>query len=253
MASSWAQLGSVFERPIDMAALLKANDITVDVQRHLVNVYAALAATILSCALGAVVGLRVPVGGLMTTLAGFGALVWLRVDPDKTNRAKRASILVLFGFLQGLGLAGLVDIVLEVDASILVTALLATTTVFLCFAGAALFSKRRSYLYLGGVLSTGILVLLSASLLSLFVRAEFLFNLQLYAGLAIFCGYVIYDTQVIVEKASLGDRDFAWHAVTLFVDFIAIFVRVCIILLRNREGGDRRERKANPTGRTYRR
>ena len=58
---------------------------------------------------------------------------------------------------QGLGLAGLVDIVLEVDASILVTALLATTTVFLCFAGAALFSKRRSYLYLGGVLSTGIL------------------------------------------------------------------------------------------------
>ena len=33
MASSWAQLGSVFERPIDMAALLKANDITVDVSR----------------------------------------------------------------------------------------------------------------------------------------------------------------------------------------------------------------------------
>lgn len=45
---------------------------------------------------------------------------------------------------------------LEVDASILVTALLSTTTIFLCFAGAALLSKRRSYLYLGGMLSAGI-------------------------------------------------------------------------------------------------
>lgn len=57
---------------------------------------------------------------------------------------------------QGLGLSGLVDLVLQVDSSILVTALLSTTTVFLCFAGAALLSKRRSYLYLGGILSAGI-------------------------------------------------------------------------------------------------
>ncbi len=46
---------------------------------------------------------------------------------------------------------------LQVDPAILVTALLATTTVFVCFAGAALFSKRRSYLYLGGVLSSGLM------------------------------------------------------------------------------------------------
>lgn len=43
---------------------------------------------------------------------------------------------------------------LHVDPSILVTALLATTTVFVCFAGTALFAKRRSFLYLGGVLSS---------------------------------------------------------------------------------------------------
>lgn len=59
--------------------------------------------------------------------------------------------------LQGFSLGSLVDLVLQVDPSILVTALLATMTVFVCFAGAALFAKRRSYLYLGGLLSSGLL------------------------------------------------------------------------------------------------
>ena len=58
---------------------------------------------------------------------------------------------------QGLSLGPLIDLVLRVDPSILVTALLATTTVFVCFAGTALFAKRRSYLYLGGVLSSGLM------------------------------------------------------------------------------------------------
>lgn len=55
---------------------------------------------------------------------------------------------------QGASLGVLVDLVLDVDPSILVTSLLATTTVFVCFGGSALLSKRRSYLYLGGVLSS---------------------------------------------------------------------------------------------------
>lgn len=64
--------------------------------------------------------------------------------------------------------------------------------------------------------------------------------------------YVIYDTQMIVEKASLGNRDFVWHAVMLFIDFIGILIRVCIILLRSRIGS-RRRRKGNYSGRSSRR
>lgn len=61
---------------------------------------------------------------------------------------------------------------------------------------------------------------------------------------------MVFDTQLIVERASLGDRDFAWHAVELFIDFVAIFVRICIILLRNRsDRSSRKERRGN----TYRR
>ena len=58
--------------------------------------------------------------------------------------------------------------------------------------------------------------------------------------------FVIYDTQLIVYKFEHGDRDYIWyvvlsnknmhymythrHSVELFIDFIAIFRRLLIIL-----------------------
>ena len=41
--------------------------------------------------------------------------------------------------------------------------------------------------------------------------------------------------QVIVEKAEYGDRDHIKHALDLFVDFAAIFVRILVIMLQNAE------------------
>jgi FtsH-binding integral membrane protein len=47
---------------------------------------------------------------------------------------------------------------------------------------------------------------------------------------------------LIVEKNVSGDNDYAGHAMRLFVDFVAIFVRLLIILSRNSEK-KRSERK----------
>lgn len=61
----------------------------------------------------------------------------------------------------------------------------------------------------------------------------------------LFCGYVLFDTQIILEKASAGSRDYLAHAADLFVDFIALFVRLCVILLRNAERKDERRSREN--------
>ena len=94
-------------------------------------------------------------------------------------------------------------------------------------------AKRRSYLYLGGVLGSVITVMSMASIANIFFKSPLLLDVNLYVGLAVFCGYVVYDTQLMIERAALGSRDFAWHAAELFIDFISIFVRVLVIMLKN--------------------
>ncbi|KDD76425.1 hypothetical protein H632_c230p2 [Helicosporidium sp. ATCC 50920] len=63
--------------------------------------------------------------------------------------------------------------------------------------------------------------------------ARLVWETELYLGLLIFMGYVVYDTQVIVERAEAGDRDEIGAALGLFVDALAIFVRVLVLLMRS--------------------
>eukprot|EP00019_Armaparvus_languidus_P012063 CAMPEP_0168579592 /NCGR_PEP_ID=MMETSP0420-20121227/311_1 /TAXON_ID=498008 /ORGANISM="Pessonella sp." /LENGTH=164 /DNA_ID=CAMNT_0008613583 /DNA_START=274 /DNA_END=768 /DNA_ORIENTATION=- len=161
--------------------------------------------------------------------------------PTEENLTKRFATLTAFGFLKGCSIGPLVSQVLHQDSSIVMTALLGTSVVFASFSAAALFAKRRSYLYLGGFLGSCLSLLFWGGLINMFFRSTMFFNVQLYLGLLMFCGYVIFDTQLIVEKAAQGDNDFLGHSLKLFVDFIAIFVRLLIILSRNSE--KKRERR----------
>ena len=47
-------------------------------------------------------------------------------------------------------------------------------------------------------------------------------QIELYAGLVIMCGFVLYDTQLIVEKSRMGNDDYIW-CVQLYAR-----VRVCV-------------------------
>ena len=55
---------------------------------------------------------------------------------------------------------------------------------------------------------------------------------HLYIGLAIFCGFIMFDTQVIIRKARNGDKDFIAHSLDLFIDFVQVFRKVLILLMQ---------------------
>lgn len=168
-------------------------------------------------------------------ISAIGALIFfflLMNTPDNNGKGLplRVGYLLGFTFLTGVGMGPLLEFVIMVNPSIIVTAFIGTSAVFVCFSICALLSERGKWLYLGGTLMSIVTCLLLLSLANIFFGAMWVYQAQLYLGLLAMCGFVLYDTQAIIEKRRMGSKDFVAHSLDLFIDFIGIFKRLVIIL-----------------------
>ncbi|CAL5187690.1 unnamed protein product [Lathyrus oleraceus] len=211
------------------------------VRNHLKQVYLTLCFAVAAAAVGAYLHVLFHLGGILTTIACVGTSVWLLSTPPYEER-KRLSLLMAAAMFQGASIGPLIDLAIQVDPSLIFSSFVATALAFGCFSGAALVAKRREYLYLGGLVSSGLSILLWLHFASsIFGGSMAIFKFELYFGLLVFVGYIVVDTQEIVEKAHFGDLDYVKHALTLFTDLAAIFVRILVIMLKN--SGERTEKK----------
>ncbi|NXR11802.1 BI1 inhibitor, partial [Semnornis frantzii] len=198
---------NVFNRNINYDALFKFSHISASTQEHLKRVYASFALCMFVAAAGAYVNVVThlfQVGGLWGVCAPHSC-------PPCTPPPRSCSPPPL-------------------SPSIIPTAFLGTATIFACFSLSALYARRRSFLYLGGVLLSGLTLMILSSVVNAFVRSTWLFTANLYVALMIMCGFVLFDTQLIIEKAESGDKDYIWHCVDLFLDFVDIFRELLMIL-----------------------
>lgn len=221
--------------------------IEAPVRSHLKSVYSSLALSILSGAGGAYVHLFTNMlrgGGILYALLGLGLAMGLRFTPDDgKNRNKRMAMLLGFAFLSGLGMGPLLDMAVRLDPALVPNAFLLSSVIFASFSGAALFAPDGQYLALGGTLMSALSMMFWLSLLNLFFQSQLIFQAYLWGGLLLFCGFVVYDTQMIIEKRRLGDKDFIAHSLDLFIDFIQIFRKILIILMKKDENRERRRRR----------
>ncbi|XP_004071065.1 bax inhibitor 1 [Oryzias latipes] len=236
---------NVFDRSINIDALFKLSQISHSTQVHLKNVYSSLALSMIVAAAGSYVHVvtRLFEGGVLSLLGSVGLMFWLAMTPhNPETEKKRLAILAGFAFLTGVGLGPTLDFVIAINPSIIVTAFLGTSVIFVCFTLSALYAKRRSYLFLGGTLMSGLSILFLFSVMNMFFGSLMLFKAHMYLGLLIMCGFVLFDTQLIIEKAENGDKDYIWHCVDLFLDFVTIFRKLMIILAMN-DKEKKKERK----------
>uniref|UniRef100_A0A8B9HZN8 Testis enhanced gene transcript (BAX inhibitor 1) n=1 Tax=Astyanax mexicanus TaxID=7994 RepID=A0A8B9HZN8_ASTMX len=225
---------NVFDRNINFDALFKFSQISRSTQQHLKNVYASLAVCMFVAAAGAYVHVvtRIFQGGLLSMLGSLAMMAWLAMTPHSPQTEKKR-----LGILAGLLKMHILNCI------IIITAFLATSVIFTCFTLSALYAQRRSYLFLGGKQNS-----LPPSLkhhltiINLKKSACFFFQAHVYIGLAIMCGFVLFDTQLIIEKAEMGDKDYIWHCVDLFLDFVTIFRKLMVILAMN-EKDKKKEKK----------
>jgi FtsH-binding integral membrane protein len=209
---------------------------TNEIQQHLAKVYSTLLLTSIAASVGVYVQGLFNLQSFLYSLIGFGCLFYVGfTQHTKSNVPKRLAALTGFGFLQGLSIGPLVNMALQIDQSIVGYALFATLAVFASFSLCALFAQRRSMLFLGGIFSSFFNLLFWSYLMNFFFRSSFPFMLNLYGGLFVFALYVVYDTQLTIERRFSGDDDFIKHSLDLFLDLVSLFIRILIILLKNKE------------------
>uniref|UniRef100_UPI00358F73C0 bax inhibitor 1 isoform X1 n=1 Tax=Myxine glutinosa TaxID=7769 RepID=UPI00358F73C0 len=233
------------ERNVNIRTLMDLSHIDVSTREHLKNVYACLCISMLSAATGAFLQFHSAFPQIFvhaSPFVGLGLFFWLMATPrNGRNDLKRLGILTAFALNIGLGLGPLLSTVIAINPSIVMTAFLGTSAIFLCFTLSALYSRNRTFLYLGGTLSSALCLLCLASLFNLFFQSVILFKIHVYLGLIVMCGFVLYDTQLIVEKCRHGDKDYVWHSVELFLDFVNIFRKIMIILAMNEKQDKKRK------------
>ena len=218
--------------------LLEFSELTPRIKGHLNQVYGTLA---IGCLSATVTCMYTPAWLVMnmaflifSIIATIGLVVTMHAKKGNQEHGTKFICFLAITAIDGASLKPLVQQAAEMNPVIVVNALMYTAIIFGSFTLVSLLTRRRSMLFLGGFLSSILMGVFFGSILSWVFGIPFMsyfaYNVLM---LIVFSLYVIYDTQLIVEKANLGDFDYNIHALELFIDLIRIFVHILRILMEN--------------------
>eukprot|EP00918_Siedleckia_nematoides_P067498 GHVU01146927.1.p1 GENE.GHVU01146927.1~~GHVU01146927.1.p1 ORF type:complete len:285 (-),score=16.61 GHVU01146927.1:1480-2334(-) len=161
-------------------------------KRHMRRVYSMLTLGILSTALGALFDIyvfRIP--HFIAIIATIGFIFATVSSSTTTDSLKRSGYFLAFAFFKGILIASLLEIAHRVHPAIISTAFFISLAIFAAFALTAMFATERSFLFLGGVLSSVVFYMGMAGLANIFFQSQIIFDIQLYGGLVVFLGKVV--------------------------------------------------------------
>ncbi|NXG66361.1 LFG4 protein, partial [Hemiprocne comata] len=137
------------------------------------------------------------------------------------------NLYLLFGFCSLNDSLFLVFIVSFSDVSIVLQAFILTTAVFLGLTAYTLQSKR-DFSRFGAGLFTCLWILIFSSLLRLFFYSETIELVVAAAGALLFCGFIIYDTHLLMHR--LSPEEYIQAAINLYLDIINLFLHLLRVL-----------------------
>lgn len=209
---------SVASRPIE--SVLSTNKV-------IRSTYQLLSMTLLFSAFAAYLSIAMQASqgmGLVATIAGI-VMLWF-VLPKTANSA--AGIPVIFGItgLLGFGVGPMVAYYLAVDPSIVMTALGGTGVIFLGLSGYAL-TTRKDFSFMGGFLMVGMLVIIGAALLNIFMGIPALSLTISAAVIMIMSGFILYETSSLIHG---GETNYIMATASLFLSILNIFTSLLHLL-----------------------
>ena len=167
----------------------------------------------------------------------IGLVFYLAARVMTMSESQAMGVFFLYAGLNGVTLAPL--FLLYTSAS-LASTFMVTAGMFgaMSFYG---YTTKKDLTSLGGFLFMGLIGIIIASIVNMFMNSSALYWIISYAGILIFVGLTAYDTQKIKEMNILGNegteedtKEAIRGALTLYLDFINLFLMLLRVM------GDRR-------------
>ncbi|MSR15407.1 MAG: Bax inhibitor-1/YccA family protein [Gammaproteobacteria bacterium] len=198
------------------------------------NTYTLLAMTLLfsvvTCALASALGIGRG-AGLISTLGAFG-LLWF-VLPKTANSASGIGVVFAISGLLGFGLGPVISAYLALSngPQLVMTALGGTGTIFLGLSAYALVT-RRDFSFMGGFLFVGLLVVLGAALLNIFLAIPAVGLAMSAVVVLLMSGFILYDTSRMVHG---GETNYLLATVSLYLNILNLFTSLLHLLGLSRD------------------
>ncbi|MGE3772149.1 MAG: Bax inhibitor-1/YccA family protein [Gammaproteobacteria bacterium] len=210
-------------------AVNRSEGVVIQTNKLIRNTYSLLAMTLLFSALMAALSMAVDLGRgtyLISTIAAFG-LIWFAL-PRTANSAAGIGVVFAITGLLGFGLGPLLSMYLSLPngPQVVMTALGGTGVIFLGLSAYAL-TTRRDFSFMGGFLFVGMLVVLGAALLNIFLAMPLMSVVLSAAVVMLMSGFILYDTGRLVNG---GETNYVLATVSLYLSMFNIFVNLLQLL-----------------------
>ena len=172
-------------------------DISEKTRAHLTRVYTTLLMGVGSCAAGMYINSWIFLSGFFMMLIFMIGMTYLimQIKNPQNSESTQISYMLFAAFLMGFVSGPGIHMVADVAPEILTQAALYSGTAFSGFSAVSLFSRRRSFLFLGGIIMTMMQVMFFYNLIGWLFSSGSMFGLgYLMCGLFICCLWIIFDT-----------------------------------------------------------
>ena len=214
-------------------AVTRSHETVLQTNKVIRNTYILLSMTLIFSAVMAFVGVVSGIGFGAALVADIVAIVLLWFVLPRTANST-AGIPTIFGItgLLGFGLGPVLSHYLSVNPSIVMTALGGTGVIFLGLSGYAL-TTRKDFSFLGGFVMVGMLVVLGAAILNIFLGIPALFLAINAAVIMIMSAFILWETSSLIHN---GETNYIMATAGLFLSILNMFQ--ALLHLLGAFGGD---------------
>ncbi len=192
--------------------------------------YQLVAASLIAATTGAYIGMQIAPTIVSwywaLVILEFGVLIGLYFTKDKPGI--NLAMLFAFTFLTGLTLTPLLSAILAMPggANILTNALLLTAV---AVGGLSLFAANttKDLSFMGKFLFIALIVMIVAGVINIFLGSPLLQVLLAAAGALVFSGFILYDTQNLIQGAFDSPVE---AAIALYLDILNLFISILQLL-----------------------